>query len=182
MNQLFHVGFDINCPYIKLGDANHAVCTFLGTAVTYKRASLVKFLLEHGARPDGAKSSRSHNISTPLHTAVISGELKIVALLLENFADPLAMDESGKTSLCLACEKLSLEADQETSVYKDIKKLIEEKIKTMIEETIQGDGCTSNFVNNLKFKSDGCNSSFVNNVELGNDYRNDYYETREPCE
>lgn len=67
-------------------------------AVHKHRTASVRFLLEHGARPDGPAALRV----TPLMMAAASGQTDVVALLLDRGANPRATLPGGGTLLDLA--------------------------------------------------------------------------------
>jgi ankyrin repeat protein len=67
-------------------------------AVHKHRTSAVRFLLEHGARPDGPPGLRI----TPLMMAAASGQTDVVGLLLDRGANPHTRLPGGGTLLDLA--------------------------------------------------------------------------------
>lgn len=85
---------------IEINKSNNRGETILYLAACYNYPLLVKLLLEHGANPNIA----DYKGYTPLMDSVISGNQKIVRLLLAYDADPYEKNALGANSFDLAHE------------------------------------------------------------------------------
>jgi ankyrin repeat protein len=84
--------------------------TPLHIACSIEKMDLVKLLIEHGANVNATTEDRGEQ--TPLHVAVARGVfskdlVQLVRLLLDNGADPEAMDAKGRTALKVAQASLT---------------------------------------------------------------------------
>jgi len=94
----------INLPFPDMkhldpqaADSEGGICP-LDLAVSLGRGEIVKWLLDNGASPDGAREARG----APLRSAVRRRDAGTVALLLARKADPNAADQAGKTAVTWA--------------------------------------------------------------------------------
>lgn len=72
--------------------------TVFHEAIAADKFEIVKILLLAGVRTDG----RDYMGSTPLHVAARLGQQRMAKLLLQNNADPLALDDDGRSSMDIA--------------------------------------------------------------------------------
>jgi hypothetical protein len=86
-------------------------------AAHYGKKEVVQILIKAGA--DLNALSENEEANTPLMAAVVGGQTEIISLLLENGADPLKTDASGKYNAI----KLA-EADKKPEIYSLFQKFL----------------------------------------------------------
>jgi len=86
---LVNAGAEINIQ-------NDISYTPLHRYVTSPHPEIVEFLIQHGAKVDATTDNERN---TPLHTAMLGGEIETLKLLLDNGADINARNKLGKTPL-----------------------------------------------------------------------------------
>lgn len=104
---LITLGADVNWQTDQLGTPLHAALYSSGGEAD--RLSIARLLVEHGADVDAIQVDemfRKECLATPLHAAVFSAQEALVNLLIAHDADQSATDQSGRTPLQCARERL----------------------------------------------------------------------------
>lgn len=83
----------------KLDVKNKYGCTpIMYSASPFKSTDILYYLAEHGAKVNGRNKDNLFQ-PTPLHVAVMKGDIELTMLLIEKGADVNATDKAGKTAL-----------------------------------------------------------------------------------